>query len=185
MANKKMLFPKATIIEYMADNVSFRKTIKFFSVICVTLLLFIGCDDPHLPEPSISTELPNLDEPKVRNRIFDEAIDETDLQFQRNAAGEKIHHAPNREQPYTGWVKNIRELQQFRDGKKHGIYITWYGNWRKAEQGQYKNGVRDGLWTQWYPKSQKESEGIYKDGNRDGLWTLWNPNGQKENENYL
>lgn len=182
MADKKVLCPKATIVEYMADSVSFRKTIKFFSVICVPLLLFIGCDDPHLPEPSISTELPNLDEPKIRNRIFDEAINEADLQFRRAPSGEKIYHAPNQEQPYTGWVKYIRKLQQFRDGKKHGVYITWYGNWRKAEQGQYKHSIRNGLWTLWYPDGQKENEGAYKDGNRHGLWTLWHPDGQKESE---
>ena len=177
-----MLFPKKTAVGHIADSVSFRKTIKFFSVICVTLLLLIGCDDPHLPEPPISTESPNLDEPKVRNTVFDEARDEADLQFRRNASGEKIYYAPNPKQPYTGWVKNIRKLQQFREGKKHGIYISWYGNWQKAEQGQYKNGVRDDLWIQWDPMGEKESEGVYKDGNRHGLWTLWHSNGQKESE---
>ncbi|RKU15912.1 hypothetical protein C6503_13380 [Candidatus Poribacteria bacterium] len=182
MTTQKVLLPKEVTIGYVADNVSFRKTIKFFSLICVTFLLFISCDDPHLPEPSISTELPNLDEPKVRNRIFDEAINEADLQFQRNTSGEKIYRVHNREQPYTGWVKNIRKLQQFREGKKHGIYISWYGNWQKAEQGQYKNGVRDDLWIQWDPMGEKESEGVYKDGNRHGLWTLWHSNGQKESE---
>ena len=154
----------------------------FLPMLFITLLLLKGCEGPRFPEPSNSTESPNLNEPKIRNRIFDEAIDAADLQFQRNAIGEKIHHAPNQEQPYTGWVKNIRELQQFQNGKKHGIYITWYGNWQKAEQGQYKNGIRDGLWTQWDPKGQKESEGTYKDGGRDGLWTLWHPDGQKESE---
>ena len=177
-----MLFPKKTTVGYIADSVSFRKTIKFFSVICVTLLLFIGCDDPHLPEPPLSTESPNLDEPKIRNAVFDAAVDAADLQFQRNTLGEKIYRVHNQEQPYTGWVKNIRKLQQFRDGKKHGIYISWYGNWQKAEQGQYKNGVRDDLWIQWDPRGQKESEGVYKDGNRHGLWTLWHSNGQKESE---
>jgi len=182
MVNKKLLFPKETIVGCTTDSISFRQTIKFFSMFCMALLLFIGCDDPPLPEPPIPTESPNLDEPKVRNRIFDAAINEADLQFRRDPSGEKIYHAPNQEQPYTGWVKNIRKLQQFRDGKKHGIYITWYGNWQKAEQGQYRNGIRDGLWTQWYPMGEKEGEGTYKDGNRHGLWTLWHPDGQKESE---
>ena len=102
--------------------------------------------------------------------------------FSEMPAGEKIHHASNVKQPYTGWVKNIRKLQQFQNGKKHGIYIGWYGNWQKAEQGKYKNGVRDDLWIQWDPRGQKESEGVYKDSNRHGLWTLWHPNGQKESE---
>ena len=177
-----MLSPKKTIVRYPTNSINFRQMFLFLPALFITLLLLKGCADPHLLEPSNATESPNLDEPKIRNRILDEAIDEADLQFQRNAAGEKIHHAPNREQPYTGWVKNIRELQQFQNGKKHGIYITWYGNWQKAEQGQYKNGIRDGLWTQWDPKGQKESEGTYKDGNRDSLWTLWYPDGQKESE---
>ena len=182
MDNKKVLFPKKPTVGYIADSVSFRKAIKLFSLICVALLLLIGCDDPHLSEPPISTESPNLDEPEIRSRIFDEAINEADLQFGRNASGEKIYHASNQKQPYTGWVKNIRELQQFQNGKKHGIYISWYGNWQKAEQGKYKNGIRDDLWIQWYPMGQKESEGVYKDGNRHALWTLWHVNGQKESE---
>ena len=154
----------------------------FLPVLFITLLLLKGCEDPHSPEPRNSTESPNLDEPKVRNRVFAEAINEADLQFRQDPSGEKIYHAPNQKHPYTGWAKNIRELQQFQNGKKHGIYITWYGNWQKAEQGQYKNGIRDGLWTQWDPKGQKEGEGTYKDGGRDGLWTLWHPDGQKESE---
>ena len=177
-----MLFPKKTAVGYIVDSVSFRKTIKLFSVICGTLLLFIGCDDPHLPEPPISTESPNLDEPKIRNAVFDAAVDAADLQFQLNPSGKKIYRVYNQEQPYTGWVKNIRKLQQFQNGKKHGIYISWYGNWQKAEQGKYENGVRDDLWIQWDPMGQKESEGTYKDGNRHGLWTLWHSNGQKESE---
>ena len=180
--NKKMLSPQKTIVRCPTNSINFRQIFLFLPVFLITLLLLKGCADPHLPEPRNSTEAPDLDEPKVRNRIFDEAIDETDLQFQRNAAGEKVQHPPNREQPYTGWVKSIRELQQFQNGKKHGIYITWYGNWQKAEQGQYKNGIRDGLWTQWDPKGQKESEGTYEDGGRDGLWTLWHPDGEKESE---
>ena len=128
--------------------------------------LLIGCDDPRLSEPPSLTESPNLDEPEIRNRVFEAAINEADLQVTRNTSDEKIYHAANQEQPYTGWVKNIRKLQQFRGGKKHGIYISWYGNWQKAEQGQYKSGTQDGLWTQWDPIGQKESEGTYKDGNQ-------------------
>ena len=177
-----MLSPKKTIVRCPKNSINFRQVSLFLPVLFITLLLLKGCADPPLPEPSNSTESPNLEDPKVRNRIFDAAIDEADLQFQRNAAGEKVHYAPNREQPYTGWVKNIRELQQLQNGKKHGIYIAWYGNWQKAEQGQYKDGIRDGLWTQWYPMGQKENQGTYKDGNRDSLWTLWHPDGQKDSE---
>ena len=177
-----MLSPKKAIVRYLTNSIDFRQMFLFLPVLFITLLLLKSCDNPRLPEPPISTELPNLNDPQVRNRIFDEAIDEADLQFRRNASGEKIYQVPNAKQPYTGWVKNIRKLQQFQNGKKHGIHISWYGNWQKAEQGQYKNDVQDGLWIQWDPMGQKESEGTYKDGNRHGLWTLWHSNGQKESE---
>ena len=182
MVRKKIVFQKESTLGSGTDSRNVKQMIVFCFLLGTILGLLIGCEDPHLPETPISTELPNLDEPEIRNRIFDEAINEADLQFQRDPSGVKIHYAPNQEQPYTGWVKNIRKLQQFRDGKKHGIYITWYGNWRKAEQGQYKNGIRHDLWIQWDPMGEKESQGIYKDGNRHGLWTLWNPNGQKDSE---
>ena len=179
---KKMVFQKESTPGSATDSRNFTQTIVFCFMLGIILGLLTGCEAPDLPKSSISTESPNLDEPKIRNRVFDEAINESDLQFRRDPSGKKIYHAPNQEQPYTGWVKNIRELQQFRDGKKHGIYIKWYGNWQKVEQGQYKNGSRDGLWTQWYPMGEKEGEGTYKDGGRDGLWTLWHPDGQKESE---
>lgn len=182
MTTQKMLFPKEVAIGYVADSIRFRQIVRFFSVLFITLLLLNGCEDPHLTETPNLPESPNLNKPKVRNRIFDAAINEADLQFRRDPSGEKIYHAPNQEQPYTGWVKNIRKLQQFRDGKKHGVYITWYGNWQKAEQGRYKHSIRNGLWTLWYPDGQKENEGTYKDGNRHGPWTLWHPDGQKESE---
>jgi WD40 repeat protein len=182
MTDRRGLFPIEAAIGSVADSIRFRQTVKFFSVLFITLLLFNSCEEPHLPETPNLPESPNLDEPKIRNAVFDAAIDAADLQFRRNASGERIYRVHNQKQPYTGWGKNIRKLQQFRDGKKHGIYISWYGNWQKAEQGQYKNGVQDGLWIQWDPMGQKEGEGVYKDGNRHALWTLWYPNGQKESE---
>ena len=161
---------------------SARRVMKFISLLCIGFLLFIGCNSPSSDAPPDVINLSDLDDPAVQNKIFNAAINETDLQFQRNPSGEKVFHAANEEQPYTGWVKNIRKLQQFQNGKKHGIYISWYGNWQEGEEGHYKNGLRDGVWIQWSPIGEKESQGSYKDGKRDGLWTLWDPNGEKDSE---
>ena len=52
----------------------------------------------------------------------------------------------------------------------------------KVPIGKMKNGKKDGLWTSWYENGQKESEETFKDGKRDGLGTWWYENGQKKEE---
>ena len=52
----------------------------------------------------------------------------------------------------------------------------------KVPIGKMKNGKKDGLWTSWYEIGQKESEETFKDGKRDGLGTWWYENGQKKEE---
>ena len=52
----------------------------------------------------------------------------------------------------------------------------------KVPIGKMKNGKKDGLWTSWYENGQKESEETFKDGKRDGLGTWWYENGQKKDE---
>ena len=52
----------------------------------------------------------------------------------------------------------------------------------KEFEGSYKDGKKDGLWTTWYENGQKNSERTYKDNKRDGLWTEWYENGQKKSE---
>ena len=52
----------------------------------------------------------------------------------------------------------------------------------KVPIGKMKNGKKDGLWTSWYENGRKKIKGINKDGRRDGLWTWWYENGQKKEE---
>jgi len=65
--------------------------IAFFA----SLLLF-GCGSP------------DLDDPKTLDDIIAEAIDEDKLQ-ERGKEGEKLFYAPNKQTPYTGWVKKLYE----------------------------------------------------------------------------
>ena len=166
----------------------------------VTLTIFFivfafGCGDP------------NLDDPKVREKFLNKAINADDLQMRQTPSGEELPYAPNQESPYTGWVQSNRELWRFefwrleseadrqasakvlahfQHGKPHGIYISWYGSWQKSEQGSYKTGNRDGAWTMWHENGQKSQEGTYKHGNREGLWSEWYADGtDKSNGNYI
>ena len=67
----------------------------------------------------------------------------------------------------------------YKDGKKDGLYTSWYENGQKSEEGNYMNNDREGIWTTWYENGQKESEGTYKFGEMKlELWTFWYDNGQ-------
>ncbi len=90
-----------------------------------------------------------------------------------------------------GWWPNgkLKHTWTWKDGKKDGLYTTWYGRVYKIEQkqtkqveGTVKDGNEHGLWTKWYKNGQKWEEVTFKKGKQDGLWTYWNENGQKERE---
>ena len=96
-----------------------------------------------------------------------------------------------------------------KDGKFDGLYLTWYENGQKKNEGNYNNYKYVGKWTSWFENGQKEKEETFKDrkkgfyttkwdewydngkkkskgnwkaGNLDGLHTNWYENGQKKNE---
>lgn len=147
------------------------------SILCIGGLIISGCDQPFKKIPPTVNDVSDLDNPIIRTKLLDAAMHESNLQVKLSPTGEKVYHKQRQDQPYTGWTKNNRKLQQYQDGKRHGIFISWYGNWQKAEQGQYNDSKRDGVWIQWSPIGKKENEGSYKDGRRDGLWTLWDSQG--------
>ena len=68
------------------------------------------------------------------------------------------------------------------DGKRVGIYTSWYENGQKMSECSYKDGELHGLLTEWYRNGQKEFEGTWKDGGLDGLVTKWDHNGRKRRE---
>jgi len=70
----------------------------------------------------------------------------------------------------------------YKDGKRDGLYTSWYNSGKVKGKGTYKVGEQDGLWTWWYENGQIEVEKTYKDGEGDGLWTWWYENGQKKKE---
>jgi len=58
-----------------------------------------------------------------------------------------------------------------------------YRNGKKEGSGAYGKA---GLWISWYPNGQKWEEGNYRNGKREDLWISWWVNGQKySEENYV
>ncbi len=53
-----------------------------------------------------------------------------------------------------------------KDGKFDGLYLTWFENGQKKEEGNYNNGEQVGKWTYWFDSGKKEKEETYKNGKK-------------------
>ena len=80
----------------------------------------------------------------------------------------------------NGQLKFVENKNE--DGKRDGLWTSWYENGQKQLEGTYKNGKEDGLFITWYENGERRSEGTWKGGKFDGLWISWYENGQKRLE---
>jgi len=79
----------------------------------------------------------------------------------------------------------IKSEGNYRNGKKEGLWVSWYRGGEKASEGNYRNGKKEGLWISWNYNGQKLDEGNYRNGKLEGLWIIWWNNGRKwEERNY-
>ena len=91
-------------------------------------------------------------------------------------------------QPFSGWIKWMHDsdhassLQQFKDGKLFGLWMSWHGNGKKWKAGSYKDGEKDGLWISWHEDGQRNREATFKNGKPNGPVVYWHRNGQKHRE---
>lgn len=131
----------------------------------------VGCGEADLSDPDL-----------IKDATAD-AVDGTKLQ-DRNG----LKYLPNEETTFTGraewFYENGQKFseQNYKDGKRDGLYTSWHENGQKMEERTYKDGKADGLKTFWRMNGQKEQERNFKDGKDDGLWTEWYENGQKKSE---
>ena len=105
-----------------------------------------------------NAERPNLDDPVVRKKIIDQAVELIGLRD----ANETIQICEREGmKPYTGsgWGVfrhpdgEVKALQQFRNGKQHGLSTFFYVHGRREVECFYlndkKNGIRKKLVQQW------------------------------------
>ena len=53
-----------------------------------------------------------------------------------------------------------------KNGKQHGLWITFFPDGRPRWKGLKKEGLSHGPFTMWYPDGKKKMEGNYKDGEK-------------------
>ena len=151
-------------------------------------LLMVGCVEiGSLLAPEVQM-IPPLSE--EQEKIIAEAIRAVEYRVEK---GEELAYAPNQQTPYTGWRKKqygngqIKALTQFKDGKAHGLELTWYVPNDKENRKYvcimrsvtiWKNGKPDGLWIELYENGQKMAERNHKDGKLMSA-VSWKPNGEK------
>jgi antitoxin component YwqK of YwqJK toxin-antitoxin module len=134
-----------------------------------------------------NAERPNLDDPEVRKKIIEDAIE---FEVVKKADGSFQFFEPLELSPYrgSGWGalyyinRNVKGLYQLKDGKKDGLFTSWHENGQKDGQHSWKDGKQDGLSTYWYENGQKRSEANFKEGKIDGLSTYWYENRQKRQQ---
>lgn len=72
----------------------------------------------------------------------------------------------------------VRMVGEYKEGAKHGHWISYYNNGNKWSEGFYNEGINDGKTTTWHENGQKYYEGAYKNGERSGTWKFWDENGE-------
>ena len=150
-------------------------------------------------EPGLSID---LDDNETRKKIRARAIDYRRLVTRSRymdipnsqkvvvrslKSDEALKYLRNQQEPYSGWVKaslkvNCYTLWQLKDGKQHGLSISWHENGQKLGESNYKDGKQQGLSNSWHENGQKLGESNYKDGKLDGLMMRWYSNGRKWQE---
>ena len=178
MTEKQVLLHKGGVNIPATESGEKWATVKIIPALFAVLLLVSGCGEP------------NLNDPKVRDKILAEALPENNLQTRRTPSGEEMHYAPNEQTPYTGWLKENKppmkegkyRLWKMRDGKKHGKWAEWYRDGQTEIEGSYQEDKKHGKWTRWRSNGQKVKEENYQDGVLHGKWVEWYENGQIETE---
>lgn len=88
--------------------------------------------------------------------------------------------------PYSGLIKDtingkIIEYEAV-NGKKNGVFKTYYKNGILEMMGTIENNLNQGKWTYYYQSGQIESEGYFKDDLPTGLWKWYHENGNLREE---
>lgn len=87
--------------------------------------------------------------------------------------GMNITYYPN------GQLKMKGEVLQ---GKRHGIWTTWYENGMKWSENEYNLGALDGKTVSYYKNGQVHYIGYYRGDKKNGKWTFFDEQGTMTKE---
>ena len=93
-----------------------------------------------------------------------------------------LYYKKSSDVPFTGEItgqgKIFTKDGSFKDGKKEGVWISYYYNsGRIYSKGKYKDGKREGEWVFYWDNGQLREKGEYKDSKQVGEWVYYNSDG--------
>jgi antitoxin component YwqK of YwqJK toxin-antitoxin module len=72
----------------------------------------------------------------------------------------------------------IQRIDNYANGKRHGIQYMWYETNQLAHKRNYINDRLHGVQLSWYMNGDKLGESDYIDGKRHGKWIEWDRQGR-------
>ena len=102
-----------------------------------------------------------------------EIVDWKDL-VERNG----IYYQKIDETLFTGQVDGARERGHIREGKKDGLWVSYWNNGELRAQGSYKGGKKEGPWISYQSNGEMWKKGSYSAGERDGSWVIYQSKGE-------
>ena len=154
--------------------------LRFRKFCLVSFLILSSCSDPGLQEKAVEIFEQNGSASNQEMNSETGLTRSSDgLQFTKKEndtnQSETIGLTKEGKVSFEGKMKN---------GKQHGLWITFFPDGRPRWKGLKKEGLSHGPFTMWYPDGKKKMEGNYKDGKKHGVSTMWHLNGTKWKEQH-
>jgi len=89
-------------------------------------------------------------------------------------------------QPFTGSILDVYDnflimgTGTYKDGKREGMWISFWNNGNVENEGVFKDGKEHGLFESYYRNGQLKERKTYKEGREEGLVEQFNENGHLE-----
>ena len=140
------------------------------------LLAACGADEATDNESNASTQAQNVaivEEFEKVEKTFADGSPEVVGIYTVNEAGfrDKVHEKhfhPNGAISMEGPMLN---------GKRQGVWKSWYTNGIQWSQNDYENGLRNGKTFSWYENGNLRYEGQYENDKQVGFWQVYDENG--------
>ena len=91
--------------------------------------------------------------------------------------------------PFTGILKNfypdgqVSLIDNFKDGKQHGEYVSYHPNGKILLKGEFKDGKQHGIWSEYHEDGSVYWNLRYINGiTEDGIFRMYYPDGSVESE---
>jgi antitoxin component YwqK of YwqJK toxin-antitoxin module len=90
---------------------------------------------------------------------------------------EGVYYQKSSPAPYTGQIDGV-EKGLIRNGKKEGLWITFFSDGRALSKAYFKNGILNGPFESYQGNGDVRTIGNYKDGKRSGDWVTYQSSGE-------